>query len=124
MQPPTSAESRRILVVEDQMLIALEIVAMVEDFGCQPVGPVGHVQTALQAVSREPLDAALLDVDLDGQSVEPVADLLDRRGIPFALVTGYSRDRLPAGLRSRPYVAKPFTYDDVRSALSALLATA
>ena len=115
--------SPRVLVVEDQMLVALEIVSLLEDLGCEPVGPVGHVQTAMLAVTKEPLDAALLDVDLDGESVEPIADFLSRRGIPFALVTGYARDRLPARLRDCPYVAKPFTFADVRAAVLVLFRT-
>ena len=88
------------------MLVALEIASLLEDIGCEPVGPVGHTQTALLAVTREPLDAALLDVDLGGESVEPVADFLRRRGIPFALITGYARDRLPARLRDDPLCRK------------------
>jgi len=114
--------SRRVLVVEDQMLVGLEIVSFLEDLGYEAVGPCGHVQTALLAVTKEPIDAALLDADLAGESVEPIADFLRRRGIPFALVTGYARDRLPARLRDAPYVAKPFTFADVKAVVSALLA--
>ena len=117
--PPRSP---RVLVVEDQMLVALEIASLLEDMGCEPVGPVGHIQTALLAVTKEPLDAALLDVDLAGESVEPIADFLRRRGIPFALVTAYARERLPERLRDCPYVAKPFTFADVKATVSALFA--
>jgi len=117
--PPRSP---RILVVEDQMLVALEIASLLEDIGCEPVGPVGHVQTAMLAVTKERLDAALLDVDLAGESVEPIADFLRRGGIPFALVTGYARDRLPVRLREYPYVAKPFTFAEVTAAVWALFA--
>ena len=115
--------SRRVLVVEDQMLVALEIVSMLEDIGCEPVGPVGHLQTALLAATKEPLDAALLDVDVAGESVEPIADFLSRRDIPFALVTGYARERIPARLRDYPYVGKPFTFGDVKATVLALLDT-
>jgi len=117
--PPRSP---RVLVVEDQMLVALEIASLLEDMGYEPVGPVGHIQTALLAVTKEPLDGALLDVDLAGESVEPIADFLRRRGIPFALVTGYARERLPERLRDCPYVAKPFTFADVKATVSALFA--
>ena len=106
------------------MLVGLEIVSMLEDIGCEAVGPVGHIQTALQAITREPLDAALLDVDLDGESVEPIADLLARRGVPFALVTGYARERIPARLRDRTCVAKPFSFADLKAAIATLLGTA
>jgi len=118
--PPRSP---RVLVVEDQMLVALEIACLLEDIGCEPVGPVGHVQTALLALTKEPLDAALLDVDLAGESVEPIAELLKRRGIPFALVTGYARERIPARLRDYPYVGKPFTFGDMKATVLALLDT-
>src|SRR5215470_4539547 len=91
----TARRSPRVLVVEDQMTVAVYIATLLEDIGCAPVGPVGHVTTALPLALTEPLDAALLDIDLAGDSVEPIADVLERRNIPYAVVTAYRRDRVP-----------------------------
>ena len=71
---------------------------------------------------NEPLDAALLDIYLIDQIVEPIADVLARRGIPFAFVTAHSRALLPAAHRARPYVDKPFTDGEIRTAVATLIA--
>jgi hypothetical protein len=78
------------------------------------------VTTPLPVALRESLDAALLDVYLIDQTVEPVADVLARRGIPFAFVTAYSRRHLPEALQGRPCLNKPFTDREIRSLISTL----
>jgi CheY-like chemotaxis protein len=117
----TARRSPRVLVVEDQMTVAVYIATLLEDLGCAPVGPVGHVTTALPLALTEPLDAALLDIDLAGDSVEPIADVLERRNIPYALVTAYRRDRVPARLQGRPYLSKPFMDREIASLVSDLV---
>ena len=114
----------RVLIVEDQIMLGLQLAAAVEDCGCEPVGPACLVTTALPLALREAIDAALMDVYLIDQTVEPVADVLARRGIPFAFVTAYTRDHLPASLQSRPYLNKPFTESEIRSLISTLTGTA
>lgn len=116
MRPPP-----RVLVVEDQMLLALALTSLLEDFGCEAVGPVAQVVTALPIVMKEPLDAALLDIRLADESAEPIAAILMRRGIPFAFVTGHSRDQIPIALRDRPYVGKPFSDGEIKTVLRELL---
>jgi CheY-like chemotaxis protein len=111
----------RVLVVEDQMLLALALTSLLEDIGCEAVGPVAQVVTALPIVMKEPLDAALLDIRLADESVEPIAAILERRGIPFAFVTGHSRDQIPVALRDRPYVGKPFSDSEIKTVLRELL---
>ena len=113
--------SPRVLVVEDQMMLGMYIVNLLEDAGCTVVGPVAHVTTALPIALREPLDAALLDVFLVDETVVPIALALERRGIPFALISAYARDHLPAQLRSRPYLAKPFMDREVTALVSGLV---
>jgi len=110
------------LIVEDQVMLGMQLTAAVQDCGCEVVGPACLVVTALPIAMREPLDAALLDVYLIDQTVEPVADALARRGIPFGFVTAYSRDHLPAGLQSRPCINKPFTDQEIRSLVTTLIA--
>ena len=111
----------RVLVVEDQMLLALALTSLLEDIGCEAVGPVAQVVTALPIVMKEPLDAALLDIRLADESVEPIVAILIRRGIPFAFVTGHARDQIPIALRDRPYVGKPFTDNEIKTVMRELL---
>jgi DNA-binding response OmpR family regulator len=98
----------RVLVVEDQMIIALEIAGMLVDLGCQVVGPVGDIRSALEMVHDEPLDAAILDVSLDGEMVFPVALELRARDVSFVFATGYGAGSLPKEWRDVPRLEKPF----------------
>jgi CheY-like chemotaxis protein len=109
----TSLTGKRILVVEDELLIAMVIEAVLADEACEVVGPIGRLDAALQAAEAEMLDAALLDVNVEGEVVFPVADILARRGIPFAFVTGYGSGRVPAPYRDRPVLTKPYRSREV-----------
>jgi CheY-like chemotaxis protein len=99
----------RVLVVEDQMLIAMEIEDALRDLGCMVVGPVGSVVPAVQLVQTQALGAAVLDVNLGGEQVFPVAEELQARNIPFIFTTGYGEMSLPEKWRDRPHLSKPFT---------------
>jgi CheY-like chemotaxis protein len=99
---------QRILIVEDEFLIAFELVHRVEDHGGSAVGPVGRVEQALQIATAQRLDGALLDINLGGQAAYAVADALIKRKIPVILVTGYSGDQLPERFRGIPKLPKPF----------------
>lgn len=100
---------RRILVVEDETLIAIDIEEILQALGCEIVGPTGKLETALQLASDEMLDAAILDVTIRGGKVYPVAEQLLARGIPFILASGYGDWALPEPLRDQPRLTKPFT---------------
>ncbi len=95
---------------------------LAEDAGYEPVGPVSQVMTAIGVALKEFLDAALLDVDLEGQSAQPVAEILARRGIPFAVVTSYDRARLPTAMRGHPYIRKPFTDGEIKAVVAGMCA--
>ena len=110
----------RVLVVEDQFLVAEDISTLLEGLGCTVVGPHGRLATALPAAATETLDAAILDVNLDDGIVDPVAVELARRDIPFLFVTGYVRQDLSTQFRDRPVLAKPFSTQDVEAAIWAL----
>lgn len=99
----------RVLVVEDEVLIALEIQDMLQDFGCEVVGPVGKLETALELAGNEKVDAAILDVTIRGGKVFPVADILLARNIPFVLASGYGDWALPEAMRDQPRLTKPFS---------------
>jgi DNA-binding response OmpR family regulator len=85
------------------------------------VGPIPRLQPALKAAREEPLDAAVLDVNLAGERVDPVADALAERGVPFLFMTGYGRNMLPAEHADRPALAKPFRPAQLINGLIALL---
>ena len=109
---------RRILVVEDEALVAMLLETMLEDMGFSPVGPVGDIDTALEMLSDDRgLDGALLDVNVAGREVFPVAAALKARGVPFVFSTGYGEGGLPEDWRGHPTIQKPFTEDSVRDAL-------
>lgn len=100
---------RRILVVEDESMIWMLIEDGLSEEGCQVVGPVSQLEDALRAAETEAVDAALLDVNLAGRPVYPVADKLAGRGIPFAFLTGYGEGGIQEAYRNRPVLKKPFT---------------
>jgi DNA-binding response OmpR family regulator len=118
---PSDAKHPRVLVVEDEFFIGLRIADLLQCMGCDVVGPLGTVARASAEADREPIDAALLDVRLRDETVVPVAEILNRRRIPFALVTASAPDHLPASLLDRPYVPKPFTDEDIKTAVRNLL---
>jgi DNA-binding response OmpR family regulator len=109
-EPESCLRDKRILVVEDELLIAMTIEQILLDEGCVVLGPAPSVAAALELIDRTPPDAALLDVNLNGHLSTPVAAALTRRGIPHLLVTGYI-DLVLADpvLKRAPYLAKPFT---------------
>jgi len=99
---------QRILVVDDEILIALDTQDALVGAGYTVVGPVAKLSDALQLAVSEPLDAALLDVSLDGVLIWPVAQALHQRGIPFVLVTGFGRGLdMPGFCCNVPVLEKP-----------------
>jgi len=99
-------------VVEDMFLVADVIDMVLQDRGCQVVGPVPRLQRALELARGEPLDGAILDVNLAGELSFPVAAALAERGIPFFFLTGYDDVALfPPEYRSQARLMKPFEDD-------------
>jgi CheY-like chemotaxis protein len=107
------AAAKRILVVEDEFLIALDIAGALEQGGLVVIGPLASVRDALATLERETVDGALLDANLGGEPVGSVADMLLARRIPFAFVSGYGREQLPRQHQGAPLIGKPFTADDL-----------
>ncbi len=116
---------RRVLVVEDESLVAMLLETILEDMGCTPVGPASNVDEG-EAIARDTvdLDAALLDVNLAGRQVFPVAAVLKARGVPFVFSTGYGESGLPDEWRGNPTIQKPFTEAAVLDALMQALGVA
>jgi DNA-binding response OmpR family regulator len=117
----TELEGVRVLVVEDEFLVAVLIEDMLQSAGCVVSGPVSRVADALNAVDSDTYDAAVLDVNLAGERIDQVADALSRRNVPFLFVTGYSADNLPSNFAERPRVCKPFKMTDLICSLSDLV---
>ena len=116
MSAPLSG--RRVLIVEDESLVAMLLETILEDMGCTPVGPAANIDDGLAMVAdSEHLDAALLDVNVAGRQVFPVAEALKARGVPFVFSTGYGEGGLPDEWRGQSTIQKPFTEAAVRDAL-------
>lgn len=116
---------RRILVVEDESLVAMLLETILEDMGAVPVGAISTVDEALEVVTDDALlDAALLDVNVAGREVFPVAEALKAKGVPFVFSTGYGEGGLPDHWRGQSTIQKPFTEEAVRSALFKALGVA
>lgn len=112
MLAPRLLEGLRVLVVEDNLLLAEVTKILLEDCGCQVVGPAGWLQRGLEMAEHEPLDGALLDINLHGEMSFPIAEMLRARGVPFVFVTGYEdRSIVPLAYRSAPRLDKPVADD-------------
>lgn len=117
---PQSLRGKRILVVEDEPLIAMVLVDFLEDAGCEVVGPAQSVDAARALATEGSFDGALLDGNLAGRTVNEIAEALRARRAPFAFVTGYGREALPVGFNDAPIVEKPFTQEQVTTTLERL----
>jgi CheY-like chemotaxis protein len=104
----------RVLVVEDDFLIAMDIKEAIERLGGQVVGPTGRLEQAQDLARREVFDAAILDVKLDGDVIFPLAEELLTRGVPIVLATGYDVENLPENFQGVPHLRKPFHDTDVQ----------
>jgi CheY-like chemotaxis protein len=114
---------RRVLLVEDESIVAWLLKDMLVDLGCSVVGPAADVNQALAMIEAESIDVVVLDVNLRGQMSYPVADVLVARGVPFVFSTGYDKDRLLDGYRIFPALQKPFHRSDLGDTLAKLLAS-
>lgn len=112
----------RVLVVEDEMMVSMLIEDMLGDLGCEVVGPASRIEEAVALVGGKAIDCAVLDVNLGGQPIFPVADLLRQKGAPFAFVTGYGDAGLRDADRGTPVLQKPFREGDLARVLGELRA--
>ena len=112
----------KVLVVEDEYLVAALMEDMLESAGCVVAGPIPRLAQALDAANSEACDVAVLDVNLAGERVYPVADILAQRNVPFVFVTGYGV--LPGEYANRPRLCKPFKMADLLDTLSGIVKTA
>jgi DNA-binding NtrC family response regulator len=113
---------RRVMIVEDELLVAMELESLLEEQGCAVLGPAPTVDRALALLDRERPDAAILDVNLDGQTAIPVAAALNARGVPFLLATGYGNAQASEPeLKGAPRIDKPVSHDRLVRVLARIL---
>jgi CheY-like chemotaxis protein len=112
---------KRLLVVEDEPVLALDIIAALENAGAQVAGSAGTAAEALSAVATASVDAALLDANLRGQPVDEIAAALAARNIPFLFVTGYGPESLPKAFAKTAMLAKPFSHRQLVETAALLL---
>ena len=113
----------RILVVEDEYLIRMLLEDMLADLGHVVAAAVSTIAEAKELAATGDFDCAVLDVNLDGEQIFPVADILIKRGKTFVFVTGYGEGSLPEAYRGRPALQKPFQVERLEQMLAGLLAS-
>jgi CheY-like chemotaxis protein len=114
-------EGKRILVVEDSPVVGPFTADLLGELGCEVVGPAPNMAAARELIEEENFDAALVDVHIRGERVFPLCELLEERGVPFVLTSGYADWTMPDKWQDRPRLQKPYKLDDVRDALAGVL---
>jgi two-component sensor histidine kinase/CheY-like chemotaxis protein len=116
MQAPPEEAGNFVMVVEDEALVAMMMGDIVEELGFAVLGPFNDLSTALRAASTKEFAAAVLDINLAGELVYPLADVLSQRGVPFIFVTGYNSDHIDARFSAVPVLQKPVQMADLQGA--------
>jgi CheY-like chemotaxis protein len=114
--------NRKVLVVEDEMMIAMLIEDMLDELGCKLVGPATNVPRALELIGKERVEVAVLDLNLDGKDTYAIADALRQKNVPFIFATGYGSTGMRPEYGDRPVLQKPFQAKDLETALAEALA--
>jgi PAS domain S-box-containing protein len=116
-----SLAGKRLILVEDEPLVAMDLACCLKDLGCELVGTAMSLETGHRLLTTASYDAALLDANLSGHPVDELAAVLAQRGTPFAFVTGYGREGLPAAFKDAPLINKPVSIDKLRSTIQQLV---
>jgi len=109
--------ARRVLVVEDEALIAAMIVEWLEEIGCKVIGPAFRVSDGIELAEKEHLDAAVLDVNVNSERIYPLAEYLRSRGVSLVFATGYG-ERIAEVAHKEIVLEKPFTFDQLANAIA------
>lgn len=118
-----SVARRRVLVVEDELMIRMLLEDMLDDLGYEIAGAAGRFDEAIALAREARFDVAILDVNIDGREVYPIAEAIAGRGLPFIFATGYGQCGLPERYRRLPTLPKPFQLDGLEHTLTNLFAT-
>ena len=114
-------QGKRILIIEDSPVVAPFTADVVEELGATVVGPAPNIASARQLIEEEQFDAALMDIHIRGERAFYLCDLLEAKGVPFVLTSGYADWQIPEKWQDRPRLQKPYTLQQVEGALNALL---
>ncbi len=114
-------QGKRVLVVEDEPLVAMAVEDLLVELGCTVIGPAYSLAHALSLIGSNVFDAALVDINLNGERSYPAASALAARGIPFAFATGYASDRVAPELANAPVIEKPYTATQIETVLRQML---
>jgi CheY-like chemotaxis protein len=114
---------RRVLLVEDSPVVGPFTADLLSDLGCEVVGPAPNMAAAREFAENEQIDVAIMDVHIRGERVFPLCDVLEAKGVPFVLTSGYADWQMPDKWQDRPRLQKPYTYDEVENALKVLVET-
>lgn len=117
-------QGKRVLVVEDEAAISMLLEDMLLDFGCTVVGPAARLSTALEMAEGETYEVAILDVNVAGEPIYPVAEAIAKRDLPLVFSTGYGGAGIREPFRDRPVVQKPFSQADLKRTLIGALGAA
>ena len=115
----SSVAGKRVLIVEDELMIRMLLQDMLTDLGCKLAGEAGRIDEALTLAKQTDFDVAILDVNLNGQPISPVVDILIERGLPFVFATGYGQRGVPEAYRQTPPLQKPFQAEALAQAIKA-----
>jgi CheY-like chemotaxis protein len=113
------ADTKRVLIVEDELMIRMLLEGMLEDLGHTIAGQAGTIEEALTLANQAEFDVALLDVNLNGKPITPVVAVLAARGLPFIFASGYGQRGVPEEYRDSPALQKPFQAEALAAALEA-----
>ncbi len=114
-----SVAGKRVLVVEDELMIRMLLEGMLEDLGHSVAAEAGTLDEAVALATQGEFDVALLDVNLNGQPITPVVEILVERGLPFVFASGYGQRGVPDAYRANPTLQKPFQVEALAAALAA-----
>jgi CheY-like chemotaxis protein len=118
------AASKRVLIVEDELMIRMLLEGMLTDLGHSVAAEAGGLDEAISLAKQAEFDLAVLDVNLNGTPVTPVVEILVARGVPFIFASGYGQRGLPEAYRAAPILQKPFQADALEEAIQAVANTA
>jgi CheY-like chemotaxis protein len=120
-EPKAAAPGLRILIVEDETMIAMLVEDMLAELGHMTVGIASNLEEAGRLAAEADFNAALLDVNLSGKTVDPIANALAQRGIPFAFTTGIDQSGIPQAYRDRVTLQKPYVIEQLKDALARMM---
>jgi CheY-like chemotaxis protein len=121
---PGTTGGKRVLLVEDELMIRMLLEGMLTDLGHTVAAEAGGIEEALSLAKTAEFDVAVLDVNLNNQSITPVVEVLVQRGVPFVFASGYGQRGVPEAYRQSPTLQKPFQVEALARAIDAALARA